>query len=402
MPHQRSVDLGSRNDARAEGRAKAAHRRERELHSPFEETRICGSHEDEGGNRRSGACAGRARTNEALDDRGLAAGYAAKSQKRSGNQRNSSRAVLIGTPGYELPTGVHYEAGDGDSYDVDIIRMEQVHCESGSVHRIRREKPTVWRFYKRGASWGTYPRDVCVELERIYLALGRRNMPWDRNSSKQGPTAELAPAMDTEVKRIPAVPEGVAVTVGHIRNASLEALVDFERSLAEGSISPEACVVACDLLFSAAETGGAPEQERASRLLRALVARHGFQCTVGHARVAGLIVGSMRLLQAVLMSSPSLSLVGADVYDKKYPKLLIQAPGRKSCIRCLLARGMFLGSNDRPPHSKLLKKVEADAEPLWVERCLDGMMRRCALLPDSIRDRVCEMLGIEDDSDSDG
>merc|ERR1712187_121561 len=107
----------------------------------------------------------------------------------------------------------------------------------------------------------------------------------------------------------------------------------------------------------------------------------------------------MRLLQAVLDSTPDISLVGLDVFDRKYSKLRIQDAGLKNCIRSLLARGMHLGSQDRPPHSKLLRKIEADAEPLWVQRWLDAMLVACPHLPESVGDRIWELLGLDKDSD---
>merc|ERR1712228_784805 len=97
------------------------------------------------------------------------------------------------------------------------------------------------------------------------------------------------------------------------------------------------------------------------------------------------MAGSMRLLRVVLASAPGVDLVGQDIFDKKYPKLRVDDIGRKDCLRCLLARGMRLGSRDNAPQSKLVQKIEADATPSWEKRFLDSMMLAYPLLPELVR-----------------
>merc|ERR1712196_212544 len=89
--------------------------------------------------------------------------------------------------------------------------------------------------------------------------------------------------------------------------------------------------------------------------------------------------------------------MGEDIFNKRYPKLRIQDEGRKNGIRCLLARGMVLGTNDRLPQSKPLRKIEMDAEPLWAERCLASIMHDYPQLPESIRTRILSWLGLDDE-----
>merc|ERR1711879_712181 len=132
--------------------------------------------------------------------------------------------------------------------------------------------------------------------------------------------------------------------------------------------------MARELLFSAAEAATLSEVGRFVNLLLSFASRHGMRCDAGCARRAGLVVGSMRFLQAVFSTTPELCLIGEEVFDKKYPKLSLQDEGRKNCVRCLLARGMILGNRNFVPTSKLLRKVDADAEAAWVQRCLQSIM----------------------------
>jgi len=305
--------------------------------------------------------------------------YAQLSQ--SSGHHFSSCVSIITSENEEHPTGVHYEAGPGESYDIDVLRMRQTHSETGSIRKIRREKKGVWRFDKKGSTWGVYPGVVSVELERLFSAL-------DRRGAAKAPRAPRAPAEDEES---PEDPRCLADPVAF----ALSSLDSLDRHLSAESLSSEALASACELLLSAAEAGGLAEAVRAGALLEALAARHGLRCDVGHVRRAALVVGSMRLLQAVLGSTPGLSLVGLDLFDRKYLKVNMQDLGRKNCVRSLLARGMQLGSSSCAPQGKLLRKVEADAAPAWAQRCLDSMMNAYPQMPDSIRDRVFAWLGLD-------
>eukprot|EP00930_Biecheleria_cincta_P001979 TRINITY_DN103057_c0_g1_i1.p1 TRINITY_DN103057_c0_g1~~TRINITY_DN103057_c0_g1_i1.p1 ORF type:complete len:403 (-),score=56.51 TRINITY_DN103057_c0_g1_i1:20-1228(-) len=312
----------------------------------------------------------------ATDEAGHRQSYAQLSQRHQ-----SPHVSLIRDGCDDLPTGVHYEAGVGrscETYDIDVVRMQQTHVETGSIRKIRREKKGVWRFDKKGSTWGIYPGIVSVELERIFLALGRRGLLMssenDRKSSSQKVREESSQA-DTD-------PYGFSEV----------SLNDLERRLSLDSFTPESLASACELLFSSAEAGGLLAAARAADLLESFAAGLALRCTADHVRRAGLVVGSMRLLQAVLRSAPNLQLVGIDIFDRKYPKLSLQDVGRKNCVRCLLSRGMRLGSSTHVPQGKLLRKVEADAEPAWTERYLDCMMTENPQLPEWVRIRVLEWI----------
>lgn len=284
---------------------------------------------------------------------------------------------ILKREGEELPVGLRFQTEIGDCYEVDVTKMRATDVDRGSIRKIRREKPGVWRYDKKGRTWGIYSAELSIELDRIFLARTGRT-PQVRAEMLANPSADVH-----------ALPHWTTDPVGF----SVASLEELEVRLAAESLSEEAVATACDLLFSAAEAGGMSEVDHALELLLGFAARHNMRCDISHARRAGLVAGSMRLLRAVLETSPGLSLVGADVFDRKYPKLSIQDVGRKNCIRCLLARGMQLGASSCAPQGKLLRKVEADAAPQWTQRCLEALTFACPQLPDLARDRICAWLG---------
>merc|ERR1712039_842083 len=170
-------------------------------------------------------------------------------------------------------------------------------------------------------------------------------------------------------------------------------LDDLGQRLQADALSPDEISTTCDLLFAAAEAGSLIEIRRAAAMLLLLGDRHGMRCDVSFARRAAVVVGSMILLQSILVITPDLNCIGEDIFDKKYPKFSLQDLGKKNCVRCLLARGMRLGSSNNIPASKLLRKVEADAAPEWARRWLDAMTEKCPLLPDQVRSSICSFLG---------
>merc|ERR1711865_723645 len=103
-------------------------------------------------------------------------------------------------------------------------------------------------------------------------------------------------------------------------------------------------------LEKAADGPGMANQ--AAEIIERLAMHQGLQCTPADARQAGLVIGSMKVLRAVLGSSPSMPLFGVEIFDCKYPNIKVNEQGRKDGIRCLLARGMTLGIH--APSSKLL------------------------------------------------
>jgi len=300
------------------------------------------------------------------DAKSQGASYAKMSHRKDNRQHRSLQVSLLGSEGQEQPTGVHYEMSRlcTESYDVDVVRMVQVHNESGTIRNIRREKAGTWRFEQKGNKWCPYPPEVANELERVFRGLGHLGGSWDR--------------LD------------VSATSG-----SAAAFSSLERSLSSARLGPDELSAAREMLFLAAEAGTSSDVGRLAKLLLSFASQHGMSCDVSFARRAGLVVGSMCLLQAVFITAPMLCLIGEEVFDRKYPKLSMQCIGRKNSVRCLLARGMTLGSRSNVPTGKLLRKVEADAEPAWVRRWLDSMMVVCPQMPQIAIDRICVFVGID-------
>lgn len=144
---------------------------------------------------------------------------------------------------------------------------------------------------------------------------------------------------------------------------ALSDIVHLLEGTAPGSLEPGAARRACD-----AALAFGVDRATAHRLLAVLVMRHAFKCSVDDARRSALIVGSMAVLQLVVLSDPMLQFHGLELFDKKYPgHVKLADAGVKSCIKAMLARGARLGQEGIVPSSKLLRKIEADALPLWVQ-----------------------------------
>eukprot|EP00931_Biecheleriopsis_adriatica_P120346 TRINITY_DN95464_c0_g1_i1.p1 TRINITY_DN95464_c0_g1~~TRINITY_DN95464_c0_g1_i1.p1 ORF type:complete len:396 (+),score=53.60 TRINITY_DN95464_c0_g1_i1:61-1248(+) len=324
--------------------------------------------------------------NQPVHEAGASPRKDARSQSTS-NQRHcgqSSRVRLVWREGTDIPVGVFYQEMSGDAYEIDISSMEQTHVASGCLRKVRLDKPSTWRFSKQGGGWGTYPRDVSTELNRVFLA-----RKYGLNKDKMGSDSSGG-IMTESVGSTVSTPSKGAPLAGQ----SMASLLEFFSTFPDHSLTEGFAISAREHLLSVVETEPS-EIGSAATLLLMLAQRQGVTCDASHVRHAGLVVGSMRLLQAVLLSAPGLWLVGEDLFNKRYPKLRIQEESRKNCIRCLLARGMLLGSNENVPSSKLLRKIETDAEPLWAGRCLSSMMRSCPLIPDTLRSRVLTYLGNE-------
>ena len=119
--------------------------------------------------------------------------------------------------------------------------------------------------------------------------------------------------------------------------------------------------------------------------------RQSTPVVVDDVRRAALIFGSMWLLRIVFLRA-NLRLVGQPIYDRQYPKIGagLNSEQHKACIRALLSRGMVLGK--AAPHSKLLRKIEADALVAWERRCFDAIAAHVHL-PDEICQSISEYTG---------
>merc|ERR1712187_819883 len=116
----------------------------------------------------------------------------------------------------------------------------------------------------------------------------------------------------------------------------------------------------------------------------------GLRCTPAEARHAGLVIGSMNLLRAVILSDPSMQLSGIEIFDRKFPGLKVNERGRKNGIRSLLARGMTLGQH--APASKVLRKIEDDSLPLFASRFFAAMLQAYDFLPEQVVRRISMFL----------
>merc|ERR1712032_863472 len=230
--------------------------------------------------------------------------------------------------------------------------------------KVRRLKPGYWSVKKgsqKSNGWTAYPKVLCIELERIYAAL----LGGEASVEEQSGECSVPPAM------------------GSVQ--SLEALLEHEESLASGEMARADAVAAGNVALEEAVRD--PRRRfLAARLITLLAQRQGLCCTPADARKAGLIVGSMVLLKAVITSASHMDLIGTEVFDQKYSGLKLNERGRKDGVRSLLARGMSLGSH--APSSKLLKKIEADSFPLLEARMLDAMMRAYPGMPEHIAMRI--------------
>lgn len=304
--------------------------------------------------RQAGAAAAKASTEQAKEPAGPRPGAArakpARRQDVAARKKGRSQVLPMGDG--PLPTGVRWAtAGFTDSaWEVDVPGMVQRDTETGDARPVRRYKPGVWRFAGgRPNSWAPFPSEVSQELERIFLAL-----------TQKPPSDEGKAAAD--------VADPARSPIG-LQLAALESQwADHDMTAADAR-------AALDEVLDTAGRGA-----EAARIVTWLSERQGLRCTASDARRAGLLLGSMALLQAVFNSNPTMELVGMEVFDQKYPSLKLNVGGRKDGVRCLLARGMVLGTH--APASKLLRKVEADSLPLWEARCLEAVSRACPTMPD--------------------
>lgn len=280
--------------------------------------------------------------------------------------RSEVRVLPIGQDGLARPCGVQYVAADGGTVEINVCTMRQVDPETGISQEVRRINSGAWRVQTGPRKWSQYPNEVCRELERLHL---ESQQPLEERSSPQKPASVSTAKVSLEVSLRKALEHAVAAT--------------------PGAMSAEEVQEAKGLAFEAAAQE--PHQAAAAaKLLECLVAKQGLCCGAPDARLAGLIVGSMALLRAVLRSDAGMALVGVEVFDQRYPSLKLNVPGRKNGVRSLLARGMTLGAY--APSSKLLRKIEADSQPIWEERFLQAMMNACPLLPERTRDQVRDFL----------
>lgn len=322
-------------------------------------------------------------------------------------------------------TGVCYTAANGSVYEVDVVEMRQVNTGTLSVREVRRFNDKRWYYGPKIApegglgDWCACAEDVSERLEALYqagvaadgnrcaaqspicssegaadCARGLRGRGCSGSSvatTASGPrgagsvSSLLDGCSDSDDPGVPARPVSAPV-----RTSLLERAHALELELPQnGDVRRlEVAERVKELALQAAVRGGPREAAAVAALLGRLAAAAGLRCTPADARRACLEAGSMTLLQAVLRSQSGPCLVGLPIFDRRHSGLRLNVQGRKECIRCLLSRGMVLGPERLVPQSKLLRKVEADAGPLWTARSLDSMMRAWPALPEAVRARV--------------
>lgn len=263
--------------------------------------------------------------------------------------------------GREKAAVLKFTSHSGSRYEVDLRTMIQLNVETGKKRAVQRKKRNCWLYKTDSRGWQAYPADFTCQLERVSARLGFHSVSGEPPSPDEGcSTHEMQALLDTALQADPG--SMAAADVAGMLGAAFEAA-----------------------------TRGPQEVGMAVRLIGQLAQQQGLRCGLVDARRVGLILGSMSLLQAVLASDAAMVLAGAEVYDQKYPSLQMNVVGRKNAIRCLLARGMVLGA--AAPSGKLLKKLEADAAPLWSARFLDALLKTWPQMPDMVVVRINSFLG---------
>jgi len=299
------------------------------------------------------ACSGPVQSKASVSSVGVTArsGIAAARDRKS----SDCQMLLSGQEGKDGHAVVRY-AAHGVPFAVDIAAMLQHDASTGQALQVKRLKAGSWSVKKssqKSNGWSPYPIELSLQLEHVYQSL----LPPDASSSLASSDASPCPLLQALAK------------------AGAE----------PGSMPEEEVRTAADSALEAA-AAGSRSAEVAVKLVTALVLRQELRCTPMDARRAGLVAGSMTLLQIVLRSAPGMQLIGLEVFDQKYAGIKLNEDGRKNGIRSLLSRGMVLGR--QAPLSKLLRKIQADSIPLWEARLLDAMLREFSLLPEQVVVRI--------------
>jgi len=253
----------------------------------------------------------------------------------------------------------------GVSFQVDVRRMEQQDVSTGQTVKVQRSKHGSWFVKKssqKSGGWMPYPTDLSQRLEEVYMSI----VPLE-----EAPAKLVSPSLANDAE------EGAEELVC--------AVAEREKSLAMGEMGQLEVSEALHLVFEKVAEQGRCFQA-AARLIVQLSQRQGLRCGPEEARRAGLVIGSMMLLQAILATNPAMQLFGFEVFDQKYTGIKLNQTGRKNGIRSLLARGMCLGGYT--PSSKLLKKIEADSSPLWQSRFCEALQQSFLFLPDPVMLRI--------------
>jgi len=184
--------------------------------------------------------------------------------------------------------GVRYNLRSGATFEVNILTMTQTNQETGNTRKVERRGAGDWCVQGAGQRQGrwneAFPASVVAELERVYLGLPE--------------------------------PSSVEAKLEPPQSGALEEILQKECCSAHGDMAPEAVLEAKRLAFDAA-TRDRRLITKSVKVLAQLASRQSLRCTPADARCAGLIIGSMAILQVVLQSNPAMCLVGEEIFDQR-------------------------------------------------------------------------------------
>lgn len=320
---------------------------------------------------------------------------------------------------------VRFTAGNGETYHVDLVQMYQRNVRSGNRRAVMR-KDGRWFFddalLHRGASekrdhapkWTRYSGELQVLLEAAFnerqfrpasqssfgesLLIESRSelklrCPLDHPlglASRWKHSCDLCEAQGTVYRCLHGCDYDICKQCSEQMQKEQHGSAEHFLAVAHqelGVLEPSDVRVACDALLA---PGVQPSV--ALPALRALVNHQGLQFTAQDARRAALHIGSAAVLQLVLCSEPQVQVAGLDIFDRRYPGLVLD-DGRKECVKILSARGARLGT--LAPPGKLLRKVEADTLEAWVSRYFESATRAGIDLPDVVQQHVLDFIGCD-------
>jgi len=300
---------------------------------------------------------------------------------------------------------VRFLGNSGESYQVDVTKMFQRTLGNGDRCAVRR-RGGKW-FYDNAVfekdhavkrKWCAYSRDVQTLLESAFRETAscvHQSLRCPEGhpmviDPRWNHTCNLCGAKGTEFRCSANCDYDACgpCCSGEGQSSSLQESMHDSLVKAEEAIPRSLPSVEVGALCNTFLTSGVRSSE-ALRGLQTLHSQQGMQFTMEHARCSALRMGSVDVLQFVLCSAPQVQVVGLDVFDRRYPGLVLNG-GVKSCIRMLLTRGARLGRF--APAGKLIRKVDADALHAWAERYLNSMLSAGMDLPEVAQQRVLHFL----------
>mmetsp|Transcript_35761 Transcript_35761/g.56980 ORF Transcript_35761/g.56980 Transcript_35761/m.56980 type:complete len:346 (-) Transcript_35761:30-1067(-) len=317
---------------------------------------------------------------------------------------------------------VRFVADNGDKYEVDVGQMYQRNLGSGNRRAIRR-KGCKW-FFDSATVHKSYHGKI-VFLKHAWCD-DRSCEICNRRVPKAYPR-DLQPLLETAFRGSVAFDKDVGTSVIHqsLCCSKGHAMISDQRwnhlcNICEGHGTAFRCIEKCDYdvcrdcstaeqsikscmamtpmnisVRADAETAckdiltNTTNSSAVLRRLQSLSEVRGFHFTAEHARLAALRIGSVAVLQVVLCSSPQVQLLGADIFDRRYPGIVLNG-SVKSCIRILLTRGAQLGKF--APSSKLLHKVNSDGLHAWALRYFQSMILVGIDIPDHVQHEIIKFL----------